>query len=446
MSSETRDTLTNLFLVQKSRLGLKQKDFWNDLVEAGLTINYSTFSSWVRSALSDATPREAAKKRGQQPKLDKEQRGIMAGFVLHSNATRQEVRLSDYIAAAHSMFDVELSKSTAQRYLVDDGFSSQRVRLKSQIYSMSTESLQTEALRWVDKQRTVGVFDRPLSRIASIDFTFTGHGRDTRQTYAMRGNSSNTVNCNRSSFTNCIVTCLWADGKNRTPPMLFTFNQKFRLDRPPTATRQAQVKHLRNCMSRYHIKKERIVYVGKPKSETRTYVTEKSELIRKFFAHYAIADDCVIFSDNGNSFAEHGQSVLEDLGFQQHLYYPACVHQYLSPNDNNVHGSAKKAWRAARRSFEDDVDSCLHLLQLLDRSTTNNSKLFFQTNLLSLTKSTVERLVTGNTIDSKFAVKSLNAFKKSQGLDCVGDQSDIPVALRSLLNGSYYASTSEEKD
>jgi hypothetical protein len=164
--------------------------------------------------------------------------------------------------------------------------------------------------------------------------------------------------------------------------MLFTFNKKFRFDRTPTAIRQAQLEHLRNCMSKYPIKKEGIVDAGKLKSKTRAYVTEKSELFPLFFPLQSIPGNCQIFSDNGSSCAEQGQSGVEDLGFQHLIYYPAYVGQLLSPNDNDINGCTENACRSTPGKFDDDVDSSLHIQQLLDRMSTNKFKLLFQTNLL----------------------------------------------------------------
>lgn len=67
--------------------------------------------------------------------------------------------------------------------------------------------------------------------LASIDLTFTGHHTDRRVTYAPAGGAQPKSGAAIAQFTNCIVTVVWSDGVNRTPPVLFTFNGKFRLDR-----------------------------------------------------------------------------------------------------------------------------------------------------------------------------------------------------------------------
>src|SRR4051794_2646469 len=52
----------------------------------------------------------------------------------------------------------------------------------------------------------------------------------------------------------------------------------------------------------------------------------------------------VALSDNGNSFFEDGESILMAVGFKDHRFYPVNVHQFLSENDNRLHGTSKASW------------------------------------------------------------------------------------------------------
>ena len=71
----------------------------------------------------------------------------------------------------------------------------------------------------------------------------------------------------------------------------------------------------------------------------------KKALLRHFFELYGVPAEAVAFSDNGNSFFDNGESVLKAIGFEDHRCYPANVHQYLSMNDNPLHGTSKGSWR-----------------------------------------------------------------------------------------------------
>ncbi len=84
-----------------------------------------------------------------------------------------------------------------------------------------------------------------------------------------------------STFTNCIVTCVWADGKNRTPPVLFTYNQKFRRDRPSTERREEQVDYLDERLAQYGIDKDRVIYIGKHKGENQGWLKKQTHGLKK---------------------------------------------------------------------------------------------------------------------------------------------------------------------
>lgn len=176
----------------------------------------------------------------------------------------------------------------------------------------------------------------PRSKLCSIDFAFSGHRNDLRSTLRPVGFVPPKSKSAVSTYTNCIITCVWADGKNRTPAMLFTYNQKFRRDRNPTKKRKAELVYLDKCLTRCEIDADRIVYVGEEKGEDRTFVAESADLVRRFFEtyKYEVKKDCTVLSDNGNAFKDNGVDIFNVLGFKQHHCYPAAVHQYLSPNDN----------------------------------------------------------------------------------------------------------------
>ena len=57
------------------------------------------------------------------------------------------------------------------------------------------------------------------------------------------------------------------------------------------------------------------------------------------------------------------------------------MHQFLSPNDNKLHGIAKNKWRAMRPNFQDDVRSSLLLMKCLDDVAADTIRGFFTKNL-----------------------------------------------------------------
>jgi hypothetical protein len=126
------------------------------------------------------------------------------------------------------------------------------------------------------------------------------------------------------------------------------------------------------------INAKRVIYIGADKNETCIYASERSGFLQRFFALYQIPLNVVVFSDNGTSFFPGGESILKSLGFAKHVSYPAPVHQYLSPNDNRLHGTAKARWRDSGVDFKDDVESSLLLLNYLDAELNAHAATWFK--------------------------------------------------------------------
>jgi len=254
--------------------------------------------------------------------------------------------------------------------------------------------------------------------LASVDFTFTGHRTDRRLTYAPAGGAQPKSSAACSRFTNGIVTVVWSDGVNRTPPALFTFNGKFRLDRVGRKAWVQEREKLEATLVRYRIEAKRILYIGTEKNETRTYAAESAELLRRFFALYRVRRKGVIFSDNGSAFFPGGASALEALGFVKHVSYPAPVHQHLSPNDNRLHGTAKAQWRTSGVDFKDDVESSIMWLSHLDADLKAHGATWFERNILDLTAESARELLRGRSGQrSQVDYDRLYAYRSFAGLD-----------------------------
>jgi len=157
------------------------------------------------------------------------------------------------------------------------------------------------------------------------------------------------------------------------------------------------------------------------------------------FSHYRIPTDAVALSDNGNSFFEKSESVLEALGVKNHLCYPANVHQYLSVNDNALHGTSKASWRTSGVDHSDDVDGCLMLLNYLDRDIIKHSKHWFKRNILELKEEAVGDLIGKCGAKKSLLHKSwLRAYRIALGQDARGDRHNILEELRDSLDGLYW--------
>lgn len=382
-----RTAFARLYLAWKER-GQPKSDFLAFLSEAGYDIPLRTLDEWVANVRSQGSVTSPSKASGRPQALSQDAVRLLVGFVLDRNESNVEVHLDTAQAFVRGRLGLDISLRSLSNYLHGAGFSSKVTQNKTAGFKLDVASLCNLALHWL---RTTPL-DVPRSKLCSIDFAFTGHRKDLRSSWSPVGGAQPKSGTAVSTYTNCIITCVWADGKNRTPAMLFTYDQKFRRDRSPTEKRKAEVAYLDECLTRYEIDADRIVYVGKEKGENRTFVAESADLVRRFFETYGVEKDCTVLSDNGNAFKDDGVDIFDALGFRQHRCYPAAVHQYLSPNDNRLHGAAKKAWTRSMVDFSDDVLACCYLLNLLDWCNKDVRK-WFDTNLqLKVEEPTLERI------------------------------------------------------
>lgn len=366
--------------------------FLEGLTFAGFSVSSRQLDRWVDRIESAGSAIKENKATGAIPLLNREQRDVASGWVLHENERGVAVKLATFHDFVLEHFSVELSNATISKYLEEDGFTSRVGQKKGTSFLVDVEALRKELWDWVIIQdfRGRGI---NRSKFASIDFTFTGHRTERNTTFAPKGGAQPMLPEKISKFTNCIVTCVWSNGANKTPSIVFTYNSLFREDRNMTAKRKRDVTYLHELMDKYHISKERIIYIGSDKNETRKYVRECPDLLRRFFSVYGVPPECTIYSDEGNAFFEDSTSVLLKLGFANHRRYPNKVHQYASVNDNRLHGTSKQSWRNCGVDFSDDVASSLALLSFLDRDTVKHSKYWWDRNMILLKEEGVKELI-----------------------------------------------------
>jgi hypothetical protein len=437
IDDDTKSKLAKLFKIQKAK-GKSNKEFTAECAEAGWVFSERVLDRWLVAINSGSNAISVDKMTGSPPSLTRPERDISSGWVLDQLDHGKLVNLDSFCKFVLSHFSIKIATSTASNYLSEDGFTYRVVKKRSSSYIVDLEKLEADLWNWVSR-RQISLNNIAPSKVCSIDFTFTGHRTERRMSFGVEGNAQPTEAVSISRYTNCIVTCAWADGRNRTPPVLFTFNQEFRRDRTSTARRAEQVEHLRERLSYYGINKHRVIYIGKDKGEKETYVKESPDLLRRFFKLYNLPADATALSDNGNSFFENGESVLKKLGFKNHDCYPSNVHQWISINDNPWHGSSKGSWRTSGVDYSDDVDSCLMLLSLLDKDIIENGKYWFQRNILALKESEVGALIGNRGSKKSHLHKSwLRAYRISIHQDARGERPNIPEEIRDGLDGLYW--------
>ena len=387
MNDAVKTALAQLYLVQAKR-GTTRTSFRADMAAAGIVLSKAQFDRYIAAVAAGGTAIANEKGSGRRAKLSQEQQTILWGWVLDRNFQNQRVDLAGFREKCEELFGVALSVGSASSYLAKGGFASRTAGNRAAGFRLDQEQQRQLLWDWVREMD----FPCQRERLCSLDFAYTSQRNLLQRTFSLSGTSQPKVDRAVSRHTNCIVTCVWADGINRTPAVLFTYNSAFRTDRNPTTRRTEIYQHLEGTANRLRIDLDRIVYVGDKTGETRTFVQESDDLLKIFFAYYQVPKGAVGLSDNGTAF---GSGVLEAVGFSRHACYPPAVHQYLSPNDNNLHGAAKQLWRQSGVDFRDDVASSLLLLKLLDEQTVAHSRLWFDRNLLNLTKEGAASLISG---------------------------------------------------
>lgn len=387
LSTETRELVARLVGPLHKR-GISRQVLRDCLAEADAPVSKASLDRWVYDYTQSGSVFSPEKATGAVPLLDAEQQEVAAGWVLIENDERRPVSVESFRRFCNESLGVGMSNSSARNYLTNLGFASKVAGTKTIGFTVDVDSLVEMMCHWVEERRGDGDLDE---LVASVDFTFTGHRTDRVSSYAPVGGAQPQSGMAIAQHTNCIVTCLWSDGQNRTPPVLFTYNGKFRFNRGSRAVWQGEQRHLEDCLQRFDIDRDRVIYVGAEKRETRLYVPESRDLMRQFFELYEVPENAIVFSDNGRA----TKGVLTDLGFAKHVFYPAPVHQYLSPNDNRLHGTAKKSWRASRVDFKDDVESSLLLLNHLDSDIEAQSAHWFNQNIIELTEKSAREIISG---------------------------------------------------
>ncbi len=434
-SSKTK--IARLFLIDKDK-GTSRGEFTAKMAQSGWTFSERSLDRWVSLNNLDLEAISPEKKTGASPSLTRPQRDITSGWVLDRIDHGDVVHLETFCKFVLGQFSIIIIPITASRYLNEDGFTYRILQKKASSFVVDWERLKADVWKWVSSVQ-IEIKYIPYSKLCSIDFTFTGHRTERRSGFGVKGAAQPMEALKVSKYTNCIITCVWADGKNRTPSVMYTYNQKFRWDRRSTARRDAEVEHLRERLTHHGISKHRVVYIGNDKGEKETYAKESPALLRLFFELYDVPAEAVVFSDNGSSFFENGESVLKAVGFKNHRFYPANVHQYLSMNDNPLHGTAKGSWRSSGVDYSDDVDSCLTLLHHLDRDTIKYSKYWWERNVLELKEEDVGELIGKRGSKKSHLHKSwLRAYRIAVRQDARGDRPNIPEEVRDGLDGLYW--------
>ena len=171
---EQRVVIRKLYMAWRV-LEWKQTDFETLLETAGYNIPRRTLNDWLHAVECPDAPTTNPQKRGPKPLLDENLSDIVVGHCLDKISSHGPVHLETVVRFAKEQLGVSLSSSTASRFLEEHGFS-KRVAKHSRIgTNYDHMELARMYSKWLTDRRADGLFDVPLSRLGSIDFTYTGH-------------------------------------------------------------------------------------------------------------------------------------------------------------------------------------------------------------------------------------------------------------------------------
>jgi transposase len=474
---QTRDVLADLYGAWR-RNGWKAGDFHDLLEDADRAVPPRTMREW--RAARDAGDNVAGKRTrsGRPALLDEEQSRVLAGWAYDNYMRDQPISRSDAAKFVEEHFGVTIELSTVANYLRGHGLVNKKCQRKQAGFCLNKDESCEQMFEYVKQTHRLimaampppttaqyadstssssssssssaaeeeaavkpWLFDR--SRLCSFDFVMTGRRTETVSSIAPAGMAQPREGGGYTRFTNCIATNVWGDGSDRTPAVLFTYDARFRRDGVTTPARIKKLKYLDDTLEKYGIDPVRVVYLGAGLKSGATYVSESADLVKMFFDLWEIPDDSVVLSDNGNSVAstKNGsqETPLMQAGFKTHLQYPAAVHQFLSPNDNRLHGAAKQKWRNAKLEKKNDVEASIRLLHDLDASMGHVSTWFdinMQLDKAVPTMQGVEAVVTsGSDVRRAHLEECRWEYLVETGQDGRGEVESVPKGLECGLNG-----------
>lgn len=140
-----------------------------------------------------------------------------------------------------------------------------------------------------------------------------------------------------------------------------------------TALRRQKINMLSEFMEEFGIEATQVVVLPRPAGKRKAvYCKESAIIVKRFFEIYKeeMSKSIVMFHDCANFLSSVCDSLIDEGLLGENVEYPAAIHQYLSPNDNTLHGAAKSIWRNSEHYEGDqvtDVRSSLYLLSQLGR-------------------------------------------------------------------------------
>jgi transposase len=371
-------------------LGVSRATLDRAIADAGYRVTRRTLDHYMQRVRQGESVFATEEKRGRLPLLDAEQVASVVGMVLWKNSRGIKVSREVVQTWIRDFLGIKMSISNVGRLLGIWGFVYKSAGHANKETVLPDDELVNIAFDFLKHIKTEGLID---PEFYNLDFTYSKHRADDSRTYSPKSKKTKKLAGRYTAYTNCFVTCYKSDG-TAVRPMMFTSNPAFKKEASNHwAAKKARAHFLAACR-RYAINPSCIVYLPNLKGK---FVKESHDIIEIYLAKTQL-EKIPIFTDNGTVFFKDGKSLIEARGYT-HVLLPAPVHQFLSVNDNNAHGYAKRIWRSRVKDHSDDVISSLVLLYELYNIPREKIVRWFCRNYVlavnNMEVAQVERVVTG---------------------------------------------------
>lgn len=370
--------------------GLTRAGAYASLLKMKYDRRLKTLELHVRTLKATGSALLEKKKVGGKPSLDESQKQKITEWVLEKNSKNEDFGLKHVQKFIFDTWGIHVVIQTCSNIMHELRFTQKTCQTKTPGHILTDKELGEQYMAFIAEMKDKHKFFTEPENIRSIDVTYTKRPTEKTQTWSPEGSGKMKSSKKVKLYTDAIVTMISADGMNHTPCILYTHNPKM----APTQKSTKRGREIRDAfdqdLKRFEITEDRIVYM----QDKKNYCPETPDVYESFLKRYNVPCDMLILHDGGKAFKRKKVSIFDLLGYHNHVEYPSDVHQYMSPNDNKLHG-CKARWSVEYAQLKDGVATSLRLMQLIDLDTTKNARKYFQNNLLSVKKSNLERVMRG---------------------------------------------------
>jgi transposase len=374
----------------------------------GYDLSLRTTERYVKNEKEGRSPTSGNHSPGAPSKLSAQQHLILAGGLICLDERGVEITREHVVNLVRDLFDVDIANTTAGKYLQQLGFSRQKLGSRPLPRGINFDNYVVLYYECLMDLRRVKFFQIQPQWICSIDFWTNTRRTEERRAFRKIGSKQRKYSKESLIYTDSYLGCLWRDGINHTPAMLFSFN-------PDLDVNGRNAGPVREFCRVHSLDTRRIVY----QHSTKSYKRENCADLRKFWDLYPRMQRSRILHDKGGAFSK---ATLAALKCEKEFGYEAIVHGEMSPNDNHFHAIIKNQWRANRTQFEYEWQKSLFLLYLSDHVQPKNIRQMFENNFMlhriRLNQVSVERMLTRK-LSKNIRVDSVAVEQKTAYLDFI---------------------------